>query len=64
MPIKPEKGFHENRHEKRLSRDSLFLSSPVVRGPGMVEVYGFPLAAFSNFNPDKLAVRSDSVNRA
>jgi hypothetical protein len=32
MPIKPEKGFHENRHEKRLSRDSLFLSSPVVRG--------------------------------
>ena len=28
------------------------------------KLYGFPLAAFSNFNPDKLAVRSDSVNRA
>jgi hypothetical protein len=42
MPIKPEKGFHENRHEKRLSRGSLFLSSPVVRGPGMVEAVRVP----------------------
>ena len=64
MPIKPEKKFHENRHEKRLSGCSLFLSSPVVRGLSLWKLCGFPLAAFSNSTPDKLAVRSDSEKRA
>ena len=41
-----------------------FFLHPVVRGLALWKLYGFPLAAFSNFNPDKLAVRSDSVNRA
>jgi len=65
MPIKPEKGFDENWYEKRLSRGAhcFFLHTWFV-ALAWWKLYGFPLATFSNFNPDKLAVRSDSVNRA
>jgi hypothetical protein len=45
MPIMPEKGFDENWYEKRLSRGSLFLSSPRGSWPGIVEAVRVPSRA-------------------
>jgi hypothetical protein len=54
MPIKPEKGFHENRHEKRFSRGCCFFLHPWFVVLACWKLCGFPLAAFSNSTPTNL----------
>jgi hypothetical protein len=54
MPIKPEKEFHENRHEKRLSRARCFFLHPWFVALAWRKLCGFPLAAFSNSTPTNL----------